>query len=187
MEKYYDRENQRLVYINTAADAAYWDSHWSQFCSGGDVRNYVSVVNRHVLKCTRRHVAPGSRILEGGCGRGQNVYTLHANGYDVYGVDFAPETVSRINNAIPELKVSLGDVRHLPFEEGFFDAYWSLGVIEHFYDGYDEVSREMRRVLRKGGYLFLTAPSMSRLRRLKAALGRYPDSHRAVHQENDQP
>jgi hypothetical protein len=47
-------------------------------------------------------------------------------------------------------------------------------VIEHFYDGYEEIRDEMARVVRPGGYLFLTFPAMSWLRRLKARYGGYP-------------
>ncbi|MFW5798540.1 MAG: class I SAM-dependent methyltransferase [Planctomycetota bacterium] len=67
-----------------------------------------------------------------------------------------------------------GDVRALPFDDGSFDGYWSLGVIEHFQQGYLDILAEARRVLRPGGILFLAAPSMSPLRRLKAKLNLYP-------------
>jgi SAM-dependent methyltransferase len=69
--------------------------------------------------------------------------------------------------------VQLADVRDLPFEDAFFDGYWSLGVIEHFWEGYQKIQAEMRRVIKPSGFLFLTVPSMSPLRRLKAMLGAY--------------
>ena len=75
---------------------------------------------------------------------------------------------------MPELNVIEADVRKLPFKENFFDGYWSLGVIEHFYEGYNEIAQEMQRVIKPGGYLFLTFPYMSPLRKLKAKLGCYP-------------
>lgn len=59
------------------------------------------------------------------------------------------------------------------FETGFFDGYWSLGVIEHFQDGYEEVIKEAKRVIKQGGYLFLTFPQMSVLRKRKAPRGDY--------------
>ena len=48
-----------------------------------------------------------------------------------------------------------------------------MGVIEHFWDGYSDIASEMYRVLRPDGYLFLTFPSMSFTRRLKAKYGKY--------------
>jgi len=74
---------------------------------------------------------------------------------------------------MPELDVRYGDVRHLEFEDGFFDGYCSLGVIEHFWDGYSETVAEIHRLLRQGGYVFLTFPSITPLDRLKILFGGY--------------
>ena len=54
------------------------------------------------------------------------------------------------------------------------DGYWSLGVFEHFQEGMQAQWEEAARVVRSGGYLFLTVPIMSPLRRLKARLNAYP-------------
>jgi SAM-dependent methyltransferase len=81
--------------------------------------------------------------------------------------------VALLNRVAPELDIRLGDVRELPIEDASLAAYWSLGVIEHFYQGYEGIAMEMARVIRPGGYLFLTFPYMSPLRRLKARLGIY--------------
>ena len=100
---------------------------------------------------------------------GQIVYGLKSWGYDVYGVDWAKETIQRIKEHFPDLRVSVGDVRKLDFSDNFFDGYWSLGVIEHFWEGYDETVKEIKRVLNPEGFLFLTFPWMSPLRRFKAS------------------
>jgi len=111
--------------------------------------------------------------LEGGCGTGQNVYGLNRWGYDAYGVDFAKNTVNIIKREFPDLKVFNSDVRKLKFSDNFFDGYWSLGVIEHFWEGYNKILREAKRVIKPGGYLFLTFPYMSPLRKVKTNLGFY--------------
>jgi len=64
-------------------------------------------------------------------------------------------------------------VKNLNFPDNFFDGYWSLGVIEHFYEGYKEILKEMERIVKTKGYLFLTFPYMSPLRKLKAKLNLY--------------
>ena len=175
MQKYYDRENRRLVFENQSrgkADEKFWDSHWSHY-SDEDFTKDVKIIDRFVLYYTSKYLPKGLKVLEGGCGKGGKVYSLHNNGYDAYGVDYATNTVSKVNQAIPELKITTGDVRKLDFDDHFFDGYWSLGVIEHFVDGYDAILSEMNRVIKEGGYLFLTVPSMSIIRKLKAALGMY--------------
>jgi SAM-dependent methyltransferase len=171
----YDKKNRRLVYIETSATSDFWDNHWKdsdlkKSILSGKNDFLVPLVTRIFLKPSK-----SIRILEGGCGKGQYVYALTTQGYDVYGIDYAMNTVDQVRSVMPELKVSLGDVRNLPFPTDHFDGYWSLGVIEHFFGGYDEIANEMSRVIKPGGYLFLTFPQMSPLRRCKASLGKYPD------------
>jgi SAM-dependent methyltransferase len=169
---YYDPARDRLVYIRRSASPDYWDQHWNkQSFSHAIPRARVS---NFVCFYTRKHLAKGAKVLEAGCGRGQFVLGLAAMGYDAHGVDFAPETVRRVREAYPDLQVRFGDVRALPYGDAEFDGYWSLGVIEHFYEGYERVLLEAKRVLKPGGYAFVTFPHLSRLRRLKARLGRYP-------------
>jgi len=48
-----------------------------------------------------------------------------------------------------------------------------MGVIEHFYEGFDSILKEMRSVVKKEDYVFLTFPYMSPPRTFKAKLGLY--------------
>jgi len=170
--KYYDKDNKRLVYVDSRADESYWDQHWdSNNFKKSIQRNFDPFVTGH----TKKHVKKGSRILEGGCGIGQNVYLLSKQGYDVVGIDYAKKTVNKTNTYRPELDIQFGDVRELPFEDNSFDAYWSFGVIEHFYSGYDDIMKEMGRVLKKDGVLLMTVPTMSFLRQYKAKNSLYPE------------
>jgi SAM-dependent methyltransferase len=183
-QRFYEKRHSRLVYIGTPATPEMWDSLWRP--SEDAVR--AAIVNdrgtRWVVALTRRFVAlDRARILEGGCGLAYNVAALRRAGYRSVGIDFAPETVSVLGQVAPELGVFLADVRSLPFADNAFDGYWSLGVIEHFYQGYQRLAHEMVRVIRPGGYLFLTFPCMSPLRRLLARFRRY----RPLHTEEEPP
>jgi SAM-dependent methyltransferase len=95
------------------------------------------------------------------------------SGFQAIGIDFAKETVNMLHTAIPGIDVRHGDVRSLPFADNSFAAYLSLGVIEHFWRGYDPILSEMTRVVNHGGYVFLTVPYMSPLRKMKALAGYY--------------
>ena len=167
----YDRENKRLIIFEEKAIPEFWDKHWKVESLAKRIR--MGQNNRLIRKFTSRFLNPGTKILEGGCGIGQNVYGLKHWGFKAYGVDFAQETVEKTKKEFPNLEISVQDVRKLNFPDNFFDGYWSLGVIEHFWDGYDEILKEMRRVIKPKGYLFLTFPYMSPLRRLKAKLQIY--------------
>ena len=169
--KYYDQDNNRLVFIQNQANVNFWETHWDNY--GVEKLIKSATLDPRILWPTRKYLPPGSRLLEGGCGLGQFVYSLHVHGYDAYGIDYASKTVEQINKVMPELKVLEGDVRALPFSSGFFDGYWSLGVIEHFYEGFDLIAEEMKRVLKPGGYLFLTFPCLSNLRKKKIRQNRY--------------
>ncbi len=170
--RYYDSRKDRLVCIRENPTPDFWDRHWNL---DGNIRNdIIGVKHTYVSGVTMHYLTPGSGIiLEGGCGKGQHVASLVNNGYRCIGVDSARRTVELINKEIPELDIRYGDVMNLPFEDSYFIGYWSLGVIEHFWEGYDTVASEMYRVLQRGGYLFLSFPSMSTLRKIKAKLGLY--------------
>ncbi|MDK2789541.1 MAG: hypothetical protein PWP15_48 [Methanothermococcus sp.] len=179
MKIYYDVKNNRLIYIGKKASPDYWDNHWIKY----DFKKiYSKKIHPYdfVVRYTKKFLPIGSRILEGGCGLGQNVYKLHRIGYDVVGVDYAEKTISLIKSEFSELNIVRGDVRNLPFPEDYLDGYWSIGVIEHFYEGYDEIIKEMYRIVKKDGYVFITFPHLSLLRKIKSKLNLYP-----VWEEND--
>lgn len=171
MSKFYDQNNNRLVFIHEKATREFWAQHWSKYDIEKAIKSAAD--GRFVARATRRYLPEGSVILEGGCGMGQYVYCLSANGYQVYGVDFAQDAVRKAKEVVRDLNLCVGDVGALPFPDRVLDGYWSMGIIEHFYEGFDTVAMEMKRVLRPGGYLFLTFPCLSRLRRIKIVLNRY--------------
>lgn len=169
--KLYDPLTDRLLYLYREANQQFWDEKWEKLAKA----TFASPP-RHgfTISITRRYLPPRSRVLEGGCGQGDVVNALHNAGYTVAGIDYAPKVVQAINAHWPHLNVTKGDVRHIPCEDGFYDGYWSFGVIEHFTEGYNAIAREMQRCLRQGGYLFLSFPSFNRFRRSRATAGKYP-------------
>lgn len=169
--EFYDKENKRLLLFEERATADFWDKHWQS----NDFAKSVCYGkhSRLIKKITTRFLKKGAKVLEGGCGAGQNVYTLQKLGYDCYGVDFAEETIKKIRQYFPELKVDIQDLKKLNFSDNFFDGYWCLGVIEHSFEGYGDILTEALRVIKPSGFLFLTFPFMSPLRKIKACLGIY--------------
>lgn len=173
--RYFDTRRGRMidVHVDDTAAQRYWDKLWASV-AGDRCRDAIHSPNAMVMRVTRRYLQPGSKVLEGGCGLGQNVWGLERAGYEVCGVDNAEETLEMVRAIEPGLRLFHGDVRSLHFQDASFDGYWSLGVIEHFWTGYESILAEMARVLRPGGYLFLTFPAMNPARRAKAKRGVYP-------------
>ncbi|MDP6593332.1 MAG: class I SAM-dependent methyltransferase [Candidatus Marinimicrobia bacterium] len=171
MKRYYLTDKQALSYFQEKASPEFWNKHWEI----DDLRKHIlSITSEEIfLPWVKKYLPPHSRILEGGCGRGQIVNVLKHQGYNPVGVDFAERTVWKVNEAVPELDIRLGDVRNLPFEDNEFDGYISVGVIEHFWEGFDSILAEMGRVIKPGGFLFISFPYMSPIRKLKARMGFY--------------
>jgi len=112
-------------------------------------------------------------ILEAGCGMGQFIYSLRNSGYRCIGIDTARETIRKVKSYYSEFELIAADIRALCFHDNQFAGCWSLGVLEHFFQGYDEVLKEINRVVSHGGFIFISVPIMSPLRRLKVALRFY--------------
>lgn len=171
--RYYDPKDRKLIYIGSEATPEMWHDRWQLHEHNLKVK--LAKKDKRVIKITSRYLRPQDGVvLEGGCGYGRKVNSLTRAGYKVIGVDFDPQTVSFLNMNAPNLDIRLGDVRNLPLEDSSVAGYWSLGVIEHFYDGFVDIAQEMLRVIKPGGYLFLTHPYMSPLRKAKARLNLYP-------------
>ena len=170
--KYFDPENKQLIYISQESTSHFWDGFWCDFSALP--AEFLTLNNTFVSRITKKYVGPTDGVvLEGGCGMGQYVASLVNSGYNTIGVDYARNTLNELKHCAPSYDLVAGDVRTLPFLDNSFVAYWSLGVIEHFWAGYYDIASEMYRVLKDGGYLFVTFPYMSPLRVKRVRRGLY--------------
>ncbi|MDQ3699879.1 MAG: class I SAM-dependent methyltransferase [Chloroflexota bacterium] len=103
------------------------------------------------------------RVLDAGCGTGGNLTWLAGFG-SAYGVDLSPLAMGLCRRRGLST-VAQGSVTRLPFAEGTFDLVTSFDVVYHL-DVEDDVAalREMRRVLRPGGTIFVRVPALDQLR-----------------------
>lgn len=155
-------EGRKLVFTRERATAEFWDRNWLT----EDWKREITKTrnNRYWRRILNKYLPDkNSRILEGGCGCGHLVDALDSWGYHAIGIDFAEKTVTKINEVMPDMDIRYGDLRKLSLEDGCLDGYLSLGVIEHFWEGYDDILNETRRVLKPGGYAFVSFPCISRL------------------------
>ena len=77
---------------------------------------------------------------------------------EVWGIDLLSEVAKRAQLNCPGLRAETADVRHLPFQDGFFDLVISNSTLDHFHRPEDlrQSLTELRRVLRPGGVLLVT-------------------------------
>jgi cyclopropane fatty-acyl-phospholipid synthase-like methyltransferase len=105
------------------------------------------------------------RVLDLGCGTGRHVVYLAERGFSVFGLDSSAEAnkASRAWLAEERLEATLHlhDMKDsLPFHDRFFDAVVSVQVIHHAcVSTITHTVRELERVLRPGGLLFVTVPT----------------------------
>ncbi len=99
----------------------------------------------------------GARVLDAGCGTGHQVADLVAAGYSAVGVEPAVEMRTRAGALNPGVEVVDGSITDLPFEDASFDAVIALEVLRYLPRSDNLAAyREMRRILRPGGLLFVT-------------------------------
>jgi SAM-dependent methyltransferase len=106
--------------------------------------------------------APGSRVLDAGCGAGRFGAALVLRGYHVRGIDLAPEMIARAGELAGELglpaeaaQFAVGDIEHLADGEAAFDAIVCRAGLD-FAPRPAQALAEFWRVLRPGGRLVLS-------------------------------
>ena len=100
----------------------------------------------------------GSRILDVGCGIGGSSRILAKYyGFNVTGITISPAQVKRARELTPaglNCNFQVMDALDLKFEDGLFDAVWSVEAGAHMNDK-EKFADEILRILRPGGYLAL--------------------------------
>jgi SAM-dependent methyltransferase len=164
--------NGQLEYYQFARPTEnFWKEHWKKEIDNLGIRWNSN--NEFIKKTIFKYNSLGDRILEAGCGLCGFLYTMHYQGYKAIGIDFAKDTLLYVKKLKPELNLCISNVRRLPFKDKSFDAYWSIGVIEHYKNGYKEIISECHRVLKSGAIAYISFPYMNLLRKIKAKFGMY--------------
>src|SRR6266481_4478082 len=116
-------------------------------------RRIISGFVEHI--CSTLEKRP-PHILDVGCGTGANLELLARYG-KAEGVDVSPEALAFCRERGLQ-NVRQGEAEHLPYADASFDLVTGLDVVEHLDDDAAGL-REMRRVLRPGGYAFVFVPA----------------------------
>ena len=99
-------------------------------------------------------LAAGARVLDVGCGPAHDAAQLRELGLRAIGIDRSRGMLAQARGDVPLL---LGDMRQLPVCSGALDGLWVCASFLHMpkRDALDGL-RELRRVLRPGGVLFIS-------------------------------
>jgi 2-polyprenyl-3-methyl-5-hydroxy-6-metoxy-1,4-benzoquinol methylase len=126
-----------------------------------------SVIEQAVLRRIRlESFSKRAEVLDAPCGSGALASALQEMGFQVHGADLDP--AARVFLGDRFRTVDLNGT--LPWTDGSFDFVSSIEGIEHLQNPHHFL-REIHRVLRTGGRLFLTTPNVASLRSRVRFLG----------------
>ncbi|MFA5008040.1 MAG: class I SAM-dependent methyltransferase [Candidatus Omnitrophota bacterium] len=151
---------KKETYIEAETKKA-WDENWKPYESEELMEIFTYPRVKKQLALYIKYISKEGKILEGGCGLGPYLIYLHNKGYDVVGVDYNEDPLKKIKSYNNSLPVSVMDVRNLLFKDKTFNAYLSLGVIEHFVEGPQKAISEAYRVLKNDGVFIVQVPIMN--------------------------
>lgn len=97
---------------------------------------------------------PGMTVLELGCGNGDDCVELARYGVQIIAFDQSLSGLLRTRERSPGVRIVRGDMRErLPFRDEQFDAIVASLSIHYFdWQTSEEIIRELRRVVRPGGW-----------------------------------
>jgi len=97
------------------------------------------------------------QALDIGCGSGEIMEALNSYGVTTKGIDFSKEAIQVCQSK--KLSAQQGDLDSgIEFDDNIFDLVWAGDVLEHVFDPMF-LLKEIRRVLKKDGYLFFSIPN----------------------------
>lgn len=135
-----------------------WDDYWKRYEVSKAERWMIG--ERHALldRCIDSLGTGTKKVLEVGCGAGNNILRLHEMRADVecHGLDFSEVSVEMLKGKIPF--VHRADCRDTQLPAGEYDLIFSSGLMEHFPDELPLV-REMRRLIKPGGLMVTSIPA----------------------------
>jgi SAM-dependent methyltransferase len=134
------------------ADARDGYREWS--VSYDEPGNPIIALEQPALWSLLDSVPPG-RALDAACGTGRHAGHLVALGHGVLGIDITPEMLERARSNVPEASFMHGDLLAVPATGEEFDVVVCGLALSHLED-VDGAVRELARVLRPGGHMFIS-------------------------------
>lgn len=125
-----------------------------------DSREFKEAEAREYLSQIRRYRgATAGRLLEVGCGDGHLLSAAEAEGWDVCGIEYTPAACDRARGRLKKGKVYCGELKAASLPGDQMDIVVVSDIIANVRSPCDFL-HEIHRVLKPGGTLFITTPSI---------------------------
>lgn len=106
-------------------------------------------------------LGPGNgKVLDVGCGTGDYIADLLEMGYDAYGTDNAVGMIASCRQRWGNHRFFVGDIESLSISGDSFDAAIVVGVVQYLKED-GQALRELARILRPGGKIVITVPTLT--------------------------
>lgn len=92
------------------------------------------------------------------CGAGEGFFLSSVKAKEKYGIEISEKRITKASALFPDLKIQLGDIRNLPFEDKTFDVIVCSEVLEHV-SGYEKAIEEFKRCVKPDGKIVLSFPN----------------------------
>ena len=113
-------------------------------------------LDRMLLEGFAARVNGTGRVCDLGCGPGHVARYLHDRGVDIFGVDLSPGMLEQARKLNSNIEFQQGNMLALDVEDGAWAGIIAFYSIVHIPRAeVPQAFREMQRVLKPGGFLFL--------------------------------
>ena len=126
----------------------YWTSRWSKIDSDLPMTNVEVYPLKYAIETAKDEKG---KILEAGCGAGRVLRYFHNLGIDIIGVDYIPIAIEKLRQSDPTLKVEVGDITNLQFQNESFKYIFAFGLYHNLEQGLELSIRETYRIMEFGG------------------------------------
>ena len=114
----------------------------------------------YILTNARKHLKPGAKILDIGCGNGIISMHLGTLGFEVMGIDVSDKTIAAAQqkNTLPNVTFIRKSAEELSAEGHLFDAIVCSEVLEHLNEP-GGLLQKISKILASNGILIATVPN----------------------------
>ena len=137
----------RITYRNTN-NKDYWNNRWEDIPVDGPMVNTDAYPLKYCEMLIKKN---DGQILEAGCGNGRILRYYHNQGYEIIGFDFIEVAINKLTEIDPTLRVEVGDITKLRFENESFLYILAFGLYHNLENGLEDAITETYRVLKKDG------------------------------------
>jgi SAM-dependent methyltransferase len=155
---------QKEFYFDNNPQSDLWDRMWTTRTIEQELE--ACDIESPPRELFLSYLPRNGKIVDAGCGFGKWVIYLKRQGYDIVGIDNDRLVITKLKDFDASLQVELGNILHTHYPDNSFDAYISMGVVEHFEDGPASALREAYRVLKAKGLIFVSVPTVNVIRKL---------------------